>query len=135
MNKGMIDLSIFVINPTLWKAIPDSDTGVLNNTKVLYMPRYMNHKSDVTVNTALSGYQCLIYGSLGVDAAVHNYTAHILSGECDVAQSYAYCFDKLEAFTDGLNEVYVNNIIKLSNKTKRISRIRSTSSSITETKD
>ena len=124
LHKGHIDLSIFVINPGLWNEIPESDTGALKDKKILYMPRYMNHKTDVQVNDALSAYPCLQYGALGLSAAVYNYVDNIASGEATVAESYAYCFDKLVDYTEGLDEVYINNINKLAKKTQRISKFR-----------
>lgn len=133
LNKGHIDLSIFVINPSKWNEIPESDAGVLKDLKPLYMPRYMNHKTDVQVNEALSAYPCLQYGVLGLSAAVHNYVNNILTGEATVSESYAYNFDKLEEYTDGLNDIYKNNIKQLSNKTKRISNFRDALNNIKET--
>ena len=35
MHRGMIDLSLFIINPAMWDEIPESDTGLLNNSKLL----------------------------------------------------------------------------------------------------
>lgn len=124
MTDKMVDLSIFIINPTLWDSIPDTDQNCLHNKTILYMPRYMNHKTDVQIEDALSAYSCLQYGALGVDAAVCNYTNHLITGEATVNESYAYCFDRFEHYTDGLNNIYKSNIKKLSNKTKRISKFR-----------
>ncbi len=124
LNKSHIDLSIFIINPDKWDELPESDKGVLNDQKILYMPRYMNHKSDVTIATATSAYTALQYGALGLDAAVHNYVGNILTGEALVDESYAYNFDILPQYAEGLDEKYIKNIHKLEQKTKRISKFR-----------
>ena len=47
MHRGMIDLSLFIINPAMWDDIPESDTGLLSKSKLLHMPRYMNHRNDI----------------------------------------------------------------------------------------
>lgn len=125
IGKGHIDLSIFIINPSKWIEIPNTDARILNEKKVLYMPRYFNHKTDVLIPECVGAYQALKYGMQGEDAAVINYVPNIISGKATVFETYAYCFDKLEDYLSDVDEEIKENILKLSNLTKtRISKLR-----------
>lgn len=125
ISKGHIDLSIFIINPDKWLEIPNSDRRVLNEKKVLYMPRYLNHKTDILVEECIGAYEAVRYGIQGESAAVLNYVPNILSGKANVMESYAYCFDKLEKYSADLHPKWQKNISTLAEKTRvRISKTR-----------
>jgi hypothetical protein len=126
MHKGMIDLSLFVINPTRWDTIPRSDSGLLRNSKLLYMPRYMNHRNDIIFKEeAINSSDALTYGVLGEQACIHNYIGMLDNKDASVLETYAYCFDKLLPYTEGLPKEEKEIVECLGNKTKRrISRLR-----------
>lgn len=114
MNLGVMNLDIFIMNPHM-----DWSNFKLADKKILAMPRYLNHKQDVLTNNVLSPYGALNYGILGESAAVLNYVDNIKTGEATIEESYAYNFDKLEEYTEGMKGPYKDNIIKLSKITKR----------------
>lgn len=118
ITKGFIDLSIFIINPDKWYEIPASDSGVLGNKKVLYMPRYFNHKHDPIIADCIGGYEAFRYGMSGEAAAVLNYIPHLLSGKATPIETMAYCFDKVAEHTEGLDEEVAQRIKKLGHKSK-----------------
>jgi hypothetical protein len=125
IHKGFIDLSIFIINPANWYQIPNSDSGILGNKKCLYMPRYINHKHDPIVKDCIGSYEAFRYGMSGESAAVFNYIPHLLSGKATPVETFAYCFDKVAEYTDGLPEEAKQRILKLGNKSKiRVAKMR-----------
>lgn len=125
ITKGFIDLSIFIINPEKWYEIPNTDSGVLGNKKVLYMPRYFNHKHDPIIKDCIGGHEGFKYGMSGEAAAVLNYIPHLLSGEATPIETMAYCFDKVAKFTDGLSPEAEERIKKLGEKTRiRVGKMR-----------
>lgn len=125
IGKGHIDLSIFIINPTRWYELPDKDSGALRTKKVLYMPRYINHKTDTLVKECIGSYEAFHYGMMGEDASVFNYIPNLLSGEATPVETYAYCFDKLEDYVDALQEPEKTKVLTLAKKSKiRIAKMR-----------
>lgn len=125
ITRGFVDLSVFIINPEKWYEIPDTDAGVMGNKKILYMPRYFNHKQDPIIAECVGGYEALKYGMQGEAAAVLNYTPHLLSGKATPIETVAYCFDKIEEFTYGLDPESKAKIQKLAKKTRqRATRLR-----------
>lgn len=125
MTKGHIDLSVFIINPDKWYEIPASDVRILNEKKVLYMPRYMNHRTDPLVSTCINTKEAFQYGLAAETAAVLNYVPHLLSGKASVRETYAYAFDKLEEYCEGVDPSLQKNILNLANKSKyRVSKMR-----------
>ena len=111
------DLSAFFIVPELWKSIPPSDNAALPNCKKLWMPRYMNHKTDPLVPKALNAKEALYYGALGVPALVLNYLPNLLSGEATPNEQAAYCFDHLAPYTSGLDKSDRDRLQNLIEKT------------------
>lgn len=125
ISKGVMDLSIFIINPDKWYEIPNTDSGILGRKKCLYMPRYINHKSDVLVKDCIGGYEAFKYGMAGETAAAYNYLPNLLSGKATPIETFAYCFDKLDEYKEGLPEDAYNTVTSLAAKTtKRISKMR-----------
>ena len=126
MHKGMIDLSLFIINPAMWDDIPESDTGLLSKSKLLHMPRYMNHRNDIIFKEqTINASDALTYGVLGEQACIYNYIGVLDSKDISVLETYAYCFDKLLPFTEGLPKEEKEIVECLGNKTKkRISIVR-----------
>ena len=126
MHRGMIDLSLFIINPNKWDEIPQSDAGLLSKSKLLYMPRYMNHRSDIVIKEqTMHSADALTYGVLGEQACVYNYIDVLDDKDISVIETYAYCFDKLLPYTEGLPKEEKEIVECLGNKTKRrISRLR-----------
>ena len=125
MTKGHIDLSVFIINPEKWFEVPVSDARILNEKKVLYMPRYMNHRTDPLVSTCINCMEAVKYGMGSEHAAVFNYVPHILTGKATVRETYAYAFDRLEDYCDGVDPSIRQNILNLASKSKhRISKVR-----------
>ena len=126
MHKGMIDLSLFIINPALWDDIPERDTGFLSKSKLLHMPRYMNHRNDITFKEqTINSADALTYGVLGEQSCIYNYIGVLDSKDISVLETYAYCFDKLLPYTEGLPKEEKEIVECLGNKTKRrISRLR-----------
>lgn len=125
MTPGHIDLSIFIVNPDKWYEIPSSDVRILNEKKVLYMPRYMNHRTDPLVSTCINTREAFNYGMGAEHAAVLNYVPHILSGKATVRETFAYAFDRLEEYSEGVDPSIRQNILQLANKSKhRVSKMR-----------
>ena len=125
INKGFVDLSIFIINPDKWYELPTKDSGILGDKKCLYMPRYINHKSDPILDSCIGSYEAFKYGMAGETAAVYNYLPHLLSGKATPIETFAYCFDKLADYVDGLPEHRKTQVLKLAEKTRiRASKLR-----------
>jgi hypothetical protein len=125
LHDGVVDMSIFIINPAKWKKIPKKDTNFLLGKKILYMPRYMNHRDDPTLGTCMGGQDIIQYASLGEDASVHNYLTHLYSGKANVRETFGCCFDKLLPYTEGLDEREKEIVEKLGNLTKvRVGKLR-----------
>ena len=117
-NYHILDLSIFVMNPYKWEKIPDSDEGVLHDKKLLYMPRYMNHKDDVLFKQdATAAIDAFYYGVLGEQAVVYNYTDTIQRETENILETYGYCFDKLLPYLKGVPDKEKRRIEYLSQKT------------------
>lgn len=65
------------------------------------------------------------YGMGSEHAAVLNYVPHIISGKATVRETYAYAFDRLEEYCDGIDPSIRDNILRLADKSKhRISKLR-----------
>jgi len=126
MHRGMIDLSLFIINPKKWDRIPKSDRGLLSKSKLLFMPRYMNHRNDIIFEEeTINASDALTYGVLGEQACIYNYIGVLDDKDISVMETYAYCFDKLLPYTEGLPKEEKEIVECLGNKTKkRISRLR-----------
>lgn len=125
LHEGVVDMSLFIINPAMYDSIPDSDLHATRDKRILYMPRYMNHRDDPTVGTCMGGYDVLQYGSLGHDAPVLNYLTHLYTGEATPRETWGYCFDRLLDYTDGLPEAEKRVVEKLGNLTKkRVGKLR-----------
>ena len=125
MSTGHIDLSVFIINPDKWYEIPASDVRILNEKKILYMPRYMNHRTDPLISTCINCMEAVKYGMGSEHAAVLNYVPHLLTGKATVRETYAYAFDRLEEYCDGLDPRIRDNVLQLADKSKvRISKMR-----------
>ena len=125
ITKGLVDMSIFVINPEKWDSIPESDRGIIPNKK-LYMPRSMNHKDDVLFeNKAVATIDALDYAIQGENAFIYNYVDCIEKDTINVLETFAYHFDKLIAYLSGVPEKERNRIEYLGNLSKiRISKMR-----------
>ena len=125
LHEGVVDMSIFIINPEKWKTVPKDDSNFILGKKIMYMPRYMNHRDDPTLGTCMGGSDVLSYGSLGEDASVHNYLTHLYSGEANVRDTFGCCFDKLLPFTEGLEDKERKIVERLGNLTKvRVGKLR-----------
>jgi hypothetical protein len=125
LHEGVVDMSIFIINPSKWKSIPKNDSNFILGKKILYMPRYMNHRDDPTLGTCMGGQDIIRYASLGEDASVHNYLTHLYSGQANVRETFGCCFDKLLPYTEGLGEQQKEIVEKLGNLTKvRVGKLR-----------
>jgi hypothetical protein len=125
LHEGVVDMSIFIINPAKWRTVPKDDSNFILGKKIMYMPRYMNHRDDPTLGTCMGGYDVLSYGSLGEDASVYNYLTHLYSGEANVRDTFGCCFDKLLPFTEGLEDNEKKIVERLGNLTKvRVGKLR-----------
>jgi len=126
MNKGIIDLSLFIINPLKWYRIPAKDQGILPNIKKLFMPRYMNHRDDpIFKEQTINCSDALTYGVLGESACIYNYIDILNKKDISVLETYAYCLDKLLPYTEGLPKKEKEIVEHLGSLTKkRISRMR-----------
>lgn len=125
IGKGHIDLSIFIINPARWYELPNTDAGALRDKKILYMPRYINHKTDTLVKDCIGSYEAFHYGMMGEDASVFNYIPNLLSGSATPIETFAYCFDKLEEYVDELEDEQKQKVLGLASKSKaRIATMR-----------
>lgn len=124
-EKNAVDLSVFMINPAAWDEPISTDKGVLEGRKRLFMPRYMNHKTDLLLeHECLGGRDAVVYGMLGKKASVLNYVGKIILGEANVVESYAYNFDRLLEFCDNLDTKYKDNIEHLAALSGRMSKFR-----------
>lgn len=122
---GNKDLSIFIINPEHWKIAPETDKGVISKVKSLNMPRYMNHKDDVLIKEAIPPHDALYYGVLGTSALTLNYVSTILSRDVTANETFAYLFDEVAKYTNGLDAADKEFIRELGEKTRsRVSRLR-----------
>jgi hypothetical protein len=103
IHPNVLDLSIFVINPERWEKVPETDKEILNDKKILYMPRYMNHKDDILFKKdATAAVDAFNYGVLGEQAVAHNYVETIQKESINILEIYGYCFDKLQPYLKGV---------------------------------
>ena len=116
LHAGVIDLSIFIVNPEKWDFVPEKDSGWMSKISLKHMPRYMNHRSDILLNTTVNARHGLRYGMIGETACGWNYVNHILSGKASVAELYSLCFDKLVPYVDGLSTTHKENVLTLAEK-------------------
>lgn len=124
-EKNSVDLSVFMINPAAWDEPVSTDKGVMEGRKRLFMPRYMNHKTDLLFeHECLGGRDAVVYGMLGKKASVLNYVGKIILGKANVIESYAYNFDRLLGFCDNLSPRYRDSIEHLATLSKRMSKFR-----------
>ena len=114
-----MDLSIFIINPALWDAVPEFDEGALKDKKVLRMPRCMNHKEDLLIAESLSAKHVLEYGMLASRASVFNYTNVFLSGEANGNQMLAYPLENALSLMEGLPVDAEITVRKVAEKTEK----------------
>ena len=125
LTDGVIDLSLFIINPKRWRSIPDSDIGILEDVKKLFIPRYMHHKNDILFEEeATSAVDAFNYGVLGEQASVFNYIDCINKDTINILETYGYCFDKLLPYIKGVPRKEQNRIKLLANNT--ITKIKNT---------
>ena len=125
ITDGVIDLSLFIINPKKWETIPDSDKGILEDVKKLFIPRYMHHKNDILFEEeATSAVDAFHYGVLGEQASVFNYIDCINKDTINILETYGYCFDKLLPYIKGVPRKEQNKIKLLANNT--ITKIKNT---------
>jgi len=125
LHDGVVDMSIFIINPNKWKKVPTSDSNFLLGKKILYMPRYMNHRDDPTLGTCMGGRDILSYAALGHDAPVLNYLTHLYSENASVRETFGCCFDRLLPYVDNLPEKERKVVERLGNLTKlRVGKLR-----------
>lgn len=118
LTNGVVDLSIFIINPARWKDVPETDTGILNDVKKLFIPRYMHHKNDILLQEeATTTIDAFNYGVLGEQASVFNYIDCIQSDTINMLETYGYCFDKLLPYLKGIPKKEKERIKFLANKT------------------
>ena len=118
INKKVLDLSVFIINPKKWETVPEKDSGVVRDKKLLYMPRYMNHKDDILFKEeSTAAIDAFNYGVLGEQALVHNYLGPIYRKNINILEIYAYCFDKLLPYLNGVPKKETDRITLLANKT------------------
>ena len=108
----------FVINPEHWKIAPETDSGVLNKVKSLCMPRYMNHKDDELLREAIPAHDALYYGVLGTTALTLNYVSTILRKDVSANETFAYLFDEVAKYTNGLDTADKTFITELGEKTR-----------------
>lgn len=119
IHDSVVDLSLFLINPKKWKNIPDSDQGIIQDKKIMRMPRYMNHKDDILFKKdATAAIDAFNYGVLGEQAVVHNYVDVIEKDTINMLEVYAYNFDKLQPFLKGLSSDKKKRINYLADLTK-----------------
>lgn len=103
-RKQIVDLSVFIINPTNWNSIPKSDSNILQKVKRLKMPRYMNHKTDVLVKHTLTAKTAVDYGMLAEQASIFNYVPIYKTGKVNGNQMLAYALEKVLPYTDNLDQ-------------------------------
>jgi len=117
LHSGVVDMSLFIINPTKWEG--ETNFSKLSDKKIIYMPRYMNHRDDPTVAFCMGGYDIMEYGSIGEEASVLNYLTHLYSGVATPRDTWGYCFDLLLPYTEGLGEEERKLVERLGKQTKR----------------
>jgi hypothetical protein len=118
VTKGLVDLSIFIINPENWKDIPEEDSGILHDKKKLFIPRYMNHKNEILfAEDSTAAVDAFYYGMLGEQASVHNYLKCIHKDTINILEIYGYCFDKLIPYIKGVPKKERQRIEYLASKT------------------
>ena len=82
------------------------------------MPRYMNHKDDILFREeSTAAIDAFNYGVLGEQALVHNYLDPIHRKNINILEIYAYCFDKLLPYLEGVPKKETDRINLLANKT------------------
>jgi hypothetical protein len=126
ITEGLIDLSVFLVNPEKWDSVPESDRGVIPNKK-LYLPRNMNHKDDVLFKEeAVATIDALQYGIDGEKAFIYNYVECIEKDNINLSETYAYHFEKLLPYLSSYTPVKERTRIEyLGNLSKtRISKMR-----------
>lgn len=123
-NGGVIDLSVFIINPSKWDFIPETDIGFWNDIKTISIPRYMNHRTDVLVYQSLSARDCFMYGALGEQASIHNYIECFKQGHVNMSERFAYCLDKYLNYLDDVSDTVYNMITKVAKENKRYTKFR-----------
>lgn len=125
-DKSLIDLTVFLINPSTWSDMPISDREAVSRARKLYMPRYMNHRSDPVVPEAMGAWPALQYGMLGMQAVVNNYIPQFLSGTASPAEMYGYCMDYALSHLEALSGHTKDRVHALARKTQiAAARLRS----------
>ena len=125
LHAGVVDMSIFLINPDAWSEKDKETANSISTKEILYMPRYMNHRDDPTISLCMGGYDIMEYAALGEDAAVLNYLTHLYQDAATPRDTWACCFDKLLPFVDGLPEKERKIVERLGNLTKkRVGKLR-----------
>lgn len=131
ITEGVVDLSIFIINPDMWDDIPEKDQGVLHDKKKMFIPRYMNHKDDILFQEdSTAAIDAFYYGVVGEQASVFNYNKCIHKKDINILEVYGYCFDKLLPYLRGVPRKEKNRIKFLADKT--ITKIKNTRRKIHE---
>ena len=132
INKSVVTLDIFIINPSRWETIPQTDKGILKDLKKIFMPRYMHHKHDVLFKEeATAAIDAFNYGVLGEQASVFNYIECIERDTINMLEIYGYCFDKLLPYIEGVPKKEKERIefleeqttIKIKNTRQKISNV------------
>ena len=118
-HKGVMDTTVFCINPASWPEVPKVDKGALRNVRKLVMPRYMNHKADKALE-AVSAWGSLQYGMLGHGAAINNYTAHYLRGHATPNEMYAYPLELALPYVDDLSPSIKDRVWRLATRAKTV---------------
>ena len=126
MHKGLIDLSVFIVNPENWDSIPTSDRGVLRDKKLLFMSRLMNHKDDILfAENSTAAIDAVHYGVEGEKAFIYNYVNCIQKNNINVLETFAYHFEKLLPYLSGVPKKERSRIEYLADKTNtRMSKMR-----------
>jgi len=114
-----IDLSVFILNPTKWNFIPETDSGFYSKIQTRKMPRYMNHRWDPLLEAVVGARHGFKYSLVGETAAVLNYVDKIETGQVTVSDCWSLCFDLLEDCIEGVAPAYRENILKMSEKQKK----------------
>ena len=123
-NGGIIDLSVFIINPSKWETIPDKDSGFWQDIKTIKIPRYMNHSTDVLIKEAVSAKDCFDYSVLGEAASIYNYIKCFEAGQVNSSEKIAYCLEKYLDYLDNVSDNVYNKIHKIANIPDRVIRFR-----------
>jgi len=118
-HKGVMDTSVFFINPERWPETPLVDRGAMRDKKKLVMPRYMNHKADAALE-AVSAWGALQYGMLGHGAGILNYTQHYLRGYATPNEMYGYPLELALPFIDDLQPTMKDRVWRLGSKAKTV---------------